>query len=147
MNSGANASQTIMMRTTQECTCNVFPSQDCLDDRLMNRIVPILLPHWSEKGVQNLNASMQKWRQRYLGPNELPHFRALIDGLGIHFIHQRGKGERPMPLVLLHGWPATFLQMQRIFPILGDPESHGEDGVILPDAFDIIVPSLPGHGF
>jgi hypothetical protein len=121
MDSGENASQAIMMRTAQESTGNVFPSQECLDDQLLNRMMPMLQRHWREKGVQNLNAPMQKWRQRELGPNELPHFHALIDGLGIHFIHQRGKGERPMPLVLLHGWPATFLQMQRIFPIFKPP--------------------------
>ena len=121
MDSGENASQVIMMRTAQESTCNVFPSQECLDDQVLNRMIPMLQRHWREKGVQNLNAPMQKWRQRELGPNELPHFHALIDGLGIHFIHQRGKGERPMPLVLLHGGPATFLQMQRIFPIFKPP--------------------------
>jgi pimeloyl-ACP methyl ester carboxylesterase len=85
------------------------------------------------------------WQDQERAINELPHFCAEIDGLGIHFIHQRGKGENLMPLVLLHGWPATFLQMQKIIPILSHPESRS--GGVAANAFDIIVPSLPGYGF
>jgi len=69
MDSGENASQTIMMRTAQESTANVFLSQECLDGRLLDRKMLMLLRHWRGKGVQNLNASMQRWRKRHLGPN------------------------------------------------------------------------------
>lgn len=84
------------------------------------------------------------WRAQERALNRFAHFRAEIDGLGIHFIHERGKGENPMPIMLLHGWPATFQQMQKIIPLLTDPESHGGDAV---DSFDVIVPSLIGYGF
>jgi len=66
------------------------------------------------------------------------------DRAGIHFIHVRGKGPDPIPLILTHGWPGSFLEMLRIIPLLTDPEAHGGDAS---DAFDVVVPSLPGFGF
>lgn len=84
------------------------------------------------------------WRAQEEAINTFSHFRANVDGLHIHFIHERGQGERPLPLVLLHGWPSSFLQMRKIIPPLVDPASYGGDPA---DAFDVIVPSLPGYGF
>jgi len=84
------------------------------------------------------------WRAQEKALNQFAHFRAEIDGLGIHFIHERGKGKSPMPLILLHGWPSSFLQMLKIIPLLTDPVSHGGETL---DSFDVIVPSLPGYGF
>jgi pimeloyl-ACP methyl ester carboxylesterase len=62
----------------------------------------------------------------------------------IHFIHERGKGPAPVPLIVTHGWPGSFLEMLRILPLLTDPAAHGGDPE---DAFDVIIPSLPGYGF
>jgi pimeloyl-ACP methyl ester carboxylesterase len=76
--------------------------------------------------------------------NQFAHFRAEIDGIGIHFIHERGIGENPMPIMLLHGWPSSFWQMLKIIPLLTDPESHDDKAS---DSFDVIVPDLPGYGF
>ncbi|HUI39322.1 MAG TPA: epoxide hydrolase [Methanothrix sp.] len=84
------------------------------------------------------------WRAQERALNRFAHFRVDIEGLGIHFMHERGRGEDPMPLMLLHGWPATFQQMLKIIPSLTDPESHGGDAS---DSFDVIVPSLIGYGF
>lgn len=84
------------------------------------------------------------WRAREAALNRFTHFRAEIDGLGIHYVHERGKGPNPVPLILTHGWPDSFWRMQRIIPLLTDPASHGGDPA---DAFDVIVPSLPGYGF
>jgi len=84
------------------------------------------------------------WPAQESALNRFPHFRAQVDGCGIHFIHERGRGTNPIPLVLLHGWPATFTQMQKIIPLLTDPKGHGGDPG---DSFDVIVPSLPGFGF
>lgn len=84
------------------------------------------------------------WRAQEKAINKFSHFRSEIDGLGIHFIHEHGKGESPMPLMLLHGWPSSFWQMLKIIPLLTDPENHGGEAS---DAFDVIVPSLPGYGF
>lgn len=84
------------------------------------------------------------WRAQEAAINQFAHFRTSIDELGIHFIHERGKGPNPMPLLILHGWPSTFYQMLKIIPMLTDPASYGVDPA---DSFDVIVPSLPGYGF
>lgn len=76
--------------------------------------------------------------------NSLPQFMARIEGQDIHFLHHRGVGARPFPLVMTHGWPGSFLEMERIVPLLTDPAAHGGDPA---DVFDVIVPSLPGYGF
>jgi pimeloyl-ACP methyl ester carboxylesterase len=84
------------------------------------------------------------WRAQEARLNQFAQFRAEIAGLGIHFIHERGKGPRPLPLILTHGWPDSFFRMYKIIPMLTDPASYGGDPA---DAFDVIVPSLPGYGF
>lgn len=84
------------------------------------------------------------WRAREAELNRLPQFVARIGEQRIHFVHQRGVGPDPMPLVLTHGWPGSFIEMQRIIPLLTDPASHGGDPA---DAFDVVVPSLPGYTF
>ncbi len=72
------------------------------------------------------------------------HRRYVSNGIGIHFIHERGKGPAPIPVILTHGWPGSFLEMMRIIPLLTDPASHGANHA---DSFDVVVPSLPGYGF
>jgi pimeloyl-ACP methyl ester carboxylesterase len=84
------------------------------------------------------------WRAQEAALNELPQFRAEIDGLPVHFVHRLGVGPRPFPLVITHGWPGSFIEMRKILPLLADPAAHGGDAA---DAFDVIVPSLPGYGF
>ena len=84
------------------------------------------------------------WRAQEEALNTFAHFRADIDGLGIHFIHERGKGPDPLPIIVTHGWPGLFLEELNIIPLLTDPASHGGDPA---DSFDVVVPSLPGYGF
>lgn len=84
------------------------------------------------------------WRVQETMLNSFSHFRTDIDGLGIHFIHERGKGPNPLPIILTHGWPGSFCEMLKVIPRLSDPERHGGKAE---DAFDVIVPSLPGYGF
>ena len=84
------------------------------------------------------------WRQQEAELNRLDHFRSEVDGLSIHFIHERGVGPSPLPIILTHGWPDSFTRYQKIIPLLTDPASHGGDPM---DSFDVIVPSLPGFGF
>ena len=84
------------------------------------------------------------WRAQEEAINAFAHFRARVDGLGIHFIHERGKGPNPLPLIITHGWPSTFVEMLKIIPLLTDPASHGGDAA---DSFDVVVPSMPGYGF
>lgn len=84
------------------------------------------------------------WRAQERNINRFAHFRADIDGLGVHFIHERGKGPAPLPLIITHGWPGSFVEMFKIIPMLVDPASHGGDAA---DSFDVIVPSMVGYGF
>jgi len=84
------------------------------------------------------------WRKQESTLNRFQHFRAKVDGFGIHFIHEMGKGPNPLPLVITHGWPGSFAEMVKIIPLLTDPAAHGGDPA---DAFDVVVPSMPGYGF
>src|SRR5688572_4010247 len=74
--------------------------------------------------------------------NSFDHFRAEVDGLGIHFVYERGRGENSVPLLALHGWPGSFYQMLKVIPLLADSVAHGGD---LEDSFDVVAPSLPGY--
>jgi len=106
---------------------------------------------WSRGlSVPYLRELVDYWRDRYdwraqeASINRLAHFRTVIDERRVHFIHERGRGASPFPLVLTHGFPDSFLRFQKLIPLLTDPASHGGDPA---DAFDVIVPSLPGYGF
>ena len=84
------------------------------------------------------------WRREEAILNQLPQLRLAIDGFHIHFVHVRGKGPAPLPLIVTHGWPGSFVEMLKLIPLLTDPTAHGGSAE---DAFDVIVPSLPGYGF
>ena len=83
------------------------------------------------------------WRAQERKLNAFRHFRADLSGARIHFVHERAKEARGIPLILTHGWPSTFLELLRLVPLLTDPKAHGIDG----PAFDVVIPSLPGYGF
>ncbi len=84
------------------------------------------------------------WTRQVEKLSEFHHYRCEVDGLGIHFIHERGKGHSPIPLILTHGWPGSFIEMLPILPLLTDPATNGGDPA---DSFDVVIPSLPGFGF
>ena len=84
------------------------------------------------------------WRVHEAALNRLPQFRLSVDGQPLHSIHVRGKGPAPLPLIITHGWPGSFLEMTKILPLLTDPAANGGNAE---DAFDVVVPSLPGYGF
>jgi microsomal epoxide hydrolase len=84
------------------------------------------------------------WRAHEAQLNRFAHFRTTIDGLEIHFIHEKGRGPNPKPLLLSHGWPGTIYEFMKIIPMLTDPAAHGADPN---QSFDVIAPSLPGYGF
>lgn len=83
------------------------------------------------------------WRAQERQLNTFSHFRAELDGVRIHFIHQPARGGQGLPLILSHGWPSTFVELLPLVPLLTDPQAHGIDG----PAFDVVIPSLPGYGF
>ncbi|HET6332398.1 MAG TPA: epoxide hydrolase, partial [Polyangiales bacterium] len=84
------------------------------------------------------------WREQERSLNRFTQFRSEVDGFGLHFIYERGKGPAPLPLLLSHGWPDSIARLQKLIPRLTDPAAHGGDAN---DSFDVIVPSLPGFGF
>ncbi|HYI32484.1 MAG TPA: epoxide hydrolase, partial [Glaciibacter sp.] len=88
------------------------------------------------------------WRAREAWLNSFPQFLATIEGQTIHYVHVRGRGVQggpaPMPLIVSHGWPYSFADMLGLVPLLTDPAAHGGSAA---DAFDVIIPSLPGYGF
>ena len=84
------------------------------------------------------------WRAQEAKLNAFNHFKSEVDGLDIHFIHEKGKGPNPIPLIITHGWPSCFFEMTKIIPLLSDPASYGGDAA---DSFDVVAPALPGFGF
>src|SRR5438105_348815 len=97
-----------------------------------------------------LRALVAYWRDRYdwraqeARLNAFAHYRGKVDGTQLHLIHERGRGPAPLPLLLTHGYPDSFFRFVKLIPLLTDPAAHGGAAI---DAFDIVVPSLPGYGF
>jgi pimeloyl-ACP methyl ester carboxylesterase len=84
------------------------------------------------------------WRRAESRLNELPQVRVDCGALGIHALHIRGMGPSPLPLVITHGWPGSVVEMLKIAPRLAEPTAYGGNAI---DAFDLVIPSLPGYGF
>ncbi len=107
-------------------------------------------PRW-EQGtdlayLQNLLAYWADgfdWRAQEAWLNSFDQFCAELDGSRIHFVHQRARSGRGIPLILTHGWPSCFVEYLPLVPLLTDPGAHGIDG----PGFDVVIPSLPGYGF
>jgi pimeloyl-ACP methyl ester carboxylesterase len=84
------------------------------------------------------------WRKCEAKLNALPQFVTNIDGVDIHFIHVRSKEKNALPLIVTHGWPGSIIEQMKIVDPLTNPTAHGGDAA---DAFDVVIPSLPGYGF
>ena len=84
------------------------------------------------------------WRKAEAKLNALPQFVTTIDGLDIHFIHVRSKHEHALPVVITHGWPGSIIEELKLIDPLTNPTAHGGRAE---DAFDVVIPSLPGYGF
>jgi pimeloyl-ACP methyl ester carboxylesterase len=84
------------------------------------------------------------WRKAQAGLNALPQFVTNIDGLDIHFIHVRSRYPNALPMIITHGWPGSVVEQLKIIGPLTDPVAHGGRAE---DAFDVVIPSLPGYGF
>jgi pimeloyl-ACP methyl ester carboxylesterase len=84
------------------------------------------------------------WRKQEAAINRLSHFRVILHGIPVHFAIEKGVGTDPLPLVLTHGWPWTFWDFKQVIGPLADPAAFGGDPA---DAFDVVVPSLPGYIF
>ena len=95
------------------------------------------------KGLLGYWADGFDWRAQERELNRFKHFRAEIDGVVIHFVHERARHGNGVPIILTHGWPSAFIELLPLVPLLSDPRAHGIDG----PAFDLVIPSLPGYGF
>ncbi len=130
------------------------------DDALTDLRRRIAATRWPDKetvadasqGVQL--ATMQKlaaywatdydWRKCEAKLNALPQFMTTIDGLDIHFIHVRSKNPNALPIIITHGWPGSIIEQLKIIGPLTDPTAFGGNAE---DAFDVVIPSMPGYGF
>ena len=84
------------------------------------------------------------WRKAEAKLNALPQFVTTIDGLDIHFIHVRSQHENALPVIVTHGWPGSIIEQLKIIEPLTNPTAHGGSAT---DAFDVVIPSMPGYGF
>ena len=84
------------------------------------------------------------WREQERKINKFHHYTSLVDDINIHFIHEKGSGKGPIPLLISHGWPGSIVEFLNIIDPLAHPEKHNGN---IDDSFDVIVPSLPGFGF
>ena len=132
-----------------------FPDADLAD--LRRRIKSTRWPEVEQtkdeaQGVQL--ATMQKlanywstdydWKKAEAKINAVPHFITTIDGLDIHFIHVKSKEKNAMPIIITHGWPGSFIEQMKVIGPLTNPTAFGGKAE---DAFDVVIPSLPGYGF
>ncbi|OLE18829.1 MAG: hypothetical protein AUG88_02795 [Actinobacteria bacterium 13_1_20CM_4_68_12] len=146
---------------TIESTTEIRPfSVEVLEEDLVDLRKRIAATRWPEKetvadetqGVQlaTIQELARYWGSDYdFGRVEarlsaFPHFITAIDGLDIHFIHVKSPHENALPLIITHGWPGSIIEMLNVIGPLSDPTAHGGDAG---DAFDIVVPSIPGYGF
>ncbi len=94
-----------------------------------------LCAYWAER---------YDWRRHEAALNRFRQFTLPVAGIELHFIHEEGRGPRPLPLLLSHGWPGSVWEFSKLIPLLTDPGAHGGDPA---DAFTVVAPSLPGYGF
>jgi pimeloyl-ACP methyl ester carboxylesterase len=115
-----------------------WPSKELVEDRSQGvqlATLQELARYW---------ATDYDWRKAEAKLNALPQFTTEIDGVEIHFIHVRSPHENALPLIMTHGWPGSVIELLEAIGPLTDPTAHGGDAE---DAFDLVLPSLPGYGF
>jgi len=132
------ASDAQLADLTQRLQNTRWPEAELVDD--WNQGIPLAYV----RDVCDYWANEYDWRAREALLNRFDHFRTTIDGLGIHFIHQRSPHPDARPLLITHGWPGSVVEFHKVIEPLVDPVAHGGDAS---DAFHVIAPSLPGFGF
>ena len=122
----------------QRIAATRWPSRELVTDRSQGvqlATIQELARYW---------ATDYDWRACEARLNALPQFTTEIDGAGIHFIHVRSPHADALPLIITHGWPGSVLELLGVVAPLTDPAAHGGSAE---DAFDLVLPSLPGYGF
>lgn len=115
-----------------------FPEQETVNDNtqgVQSNTIKALAKYWAKD---------YDWRKAEAKLNAYPQFITNIDGVDIHFIHVRSKNSNALPLLLTHGWPGSILEFSKVIGPLTDPVRYGGNAS---DAFDVVIPSIPGYGF
>ncbi|QND14519.1 epoxide hydrolase [Rhizobium leguminosarum bv. trifolii] len=115
-----------------------FPEREIVDDNtqgVQSATITKLAKYW---------ANDYDWRKVEAKLNALPQFTTKIDGVDIHFIHVKAKRESALPIIVTHGWPGSIIEQMKIIEPLTNPAAHGGSAS---DAFDVVIPSIPGYGF
>jgi len=115
-----------------------FPEREIVDDSsqgVQSAIIAKLATYWAKD---------YDWRKVEARLNALPQFTTVIDGVEIHFIHVKAKHQGALPIIVTHGWPGSVIEQMKIVGPLTDPTAHGGSAS---DAFDVVIPSIPGYGF
>jgi len=115
-----------------------FPDRESVTD--FSQGVPLA----TIKKLADYWATDYDWRKVEARLNSYPNFITKVDGLDIHFIHVRSKHENALPVIVTHGWPGSVIEQLKIIDPLVDPTAHGGTAS---DAFDVVIPSIPGYGF
>ena len=102
------------------------------------------VPLATMKALAHYWATNYDWHKCQAKLNALPQFTTKIDGVDIHFIHVRSKHENALPIIITHGWPGSIIEQLKIIGPLTDPTAYGGKAE---DAFDVVIPSMPGYGF
>jgi pimeloyl-ACP methyl ester carboxylesterase len=115
-----------------------WPTKELVTDRSQGVQLPML------QALAHYWTTDYDWRSFEAQLNALPQFKTEIDGIDIHFIHVRSRHENALPLIITHGWPGSIVELLGVIGPLTDPTAHGG---LAQDAFDLVVPSVPGYGF
>ncbi|MFY9936997.1 MAG: epoxide hydrolase family protein, partial [Silvibacterium sp.] len=133
-----NVPDTVLDDLRRRITATRWPDKETVNDTSQGvqlAVVEELARYWQTE---------YDWRKCEASLNALPNFITEIDGLDIHFIHVRSKHKNALPLIVTHGWPGSITEQLKIIDPLTNPTAHGASAA---DAFDVVIPSMPGYGF
>ncbi len=133
-----NVPETELAELRQRIRATRFPEKETVND--FSQGVPLA----TVQKLAHYWATEYDWRNVEARLNAVPNFITEIDGLDIHFIHVRSKHPNALPLIVTHGWPGSVIEQLKIIDPLVNPTGHGKSAS---DAFDVVIPSMPGYGF
>ncbi len=133
-----NIPETDLMDLHRRIAATRLPDKESVND--FSQGVPLA----TVEKLKDYWATEYDWRKVEARINAVPNFITEIDGLDIHFIHVRSKHENALPVIVTHGWPGSIIEQLKIIDPLTNPTAHGGTAA---DAFDVVIPSMPGYGF
>ena len=132
------ASEADLIDLRRRITATRWPEQETVNDHSQG------VPLATVQKLARYWATDYDWRKVEARLNTYPQFITEIDGLDIHFIHVRSKHENALPVIITHGWPGSIIEQLKLIEPLTNPTAHGGTAA---DAFDVVIPSIPGYGF